>query len=307
MKNTQSGQALLTQSGQALLIVLLAMATIATVALSIVSRSITDVSVTTDEEDSLRAFSAAEAGIEEALTSDVFVGSDVVDKTLTSESGGGGDIIAQVNVDIAAFPQNSREYAYPIDLASGDYATVWLVSRDDEQIFACSATNPCYTGNLLRLCWGKSGTSGSTSVTPALETTMIYEDALGVNVRRQAYDPNSSRGNGYQSATVGSCTVAGVTYAFFANLNLASLGLPWSTPGGLKAIQVRMLYNTDQDHPFGIIGQGSSTDFPTQGRRVDSEGVAGASTRRIEAFLLHPEVPPYFNNAVFSNQSITKP
>ena len=55
------------QSGQALLIVLLSMAVILTVVLSFASKSITEVSITSYEEDALRAFSAAEAGVEKAL------------------------------------------------------------------------------------------------------------------------------------------------------------------------------------------------------------------------------------------------
>jgi Tfp pilus assembly protein PilX len=50
-----------------LLIVLLAITVILTVVLSVTSRSVTDVTVTTYEEDALRAFSAAEAGVETAL------------------------------------------------------------------------------------------------------------------------------------------------------------------------------------------------------------------------------------------------
>jgi Tfp pilus assembly protein PilX len=55
------------QNGQALLIVLLGMAVVLTLVLSIVSRSVTDVSITKRDEESLRAFSAAEAGVEQAL------------------------------------------------------------------------------------------------------------------------------------------------------------------------------------------------------------------------------------------------
>jgi len=55
------------ESGQALLIVLLGMAVILTLVLSIVSRSVTDISLTKKDEESLRAFSAAEAGVEQLL------------------------------------------------------------------------------------------------------------------------------------------------------------------------------------------------------------------------------------------------
>lgn len=55
------------KSGQVALIVLLIMIVILTIGLSLASRSITDVRISQDEKEALRAFSAAEAGIEEVL------------------------------------------------------------------------------------------------------------------------------------------------------------------------------------------------------------------------------------------------
>jgi len=55
------------QKGQAVLIVLLSLSVVLIVVMFVVSRSITDISLSTKEENSLRAFSAAEAGIERAL------------------------------------------------------------------------------------------------------------------------------------------------------------------------------------------------------------------------------------------------
>ncbi|PIS09677.1 hypothetical protein COT75_00575 [Candidatus Beckwithbacteria bacterium CG10_big_fil_rev_8_21_14_0_10_34_10] len=55
------------KSGQIALIVLLIMVVVLTIGLYLISHSVTDVSVSKDEEEAKRAFSAAEAGIEEAL------------------------------------------------------------------------------------------------------------------------------------------------------------------------------------------------------------------------------------------------
>ena len=57
------------QAGQALLIVLLVTAVALTVGLAAVSRSVTEVEISREEEEAVRAFSAAEAGIEEVLKS----------------------------------------------------------------------------------------------------------------------------------------------------------------------------------------------------------------------------------------------
>jgi Tfp pilus assembly protein PilX len=55
------------QKGQALVLVLLSLSVVLTLVLFILSRSITDVAVSSKEEESARAFSAAEAGIERSL------------------------------------------------------------------------------------------------------------------------------------------------------------------------------------------------------------------------------------------------
>jgi Tfp pilus assembly protein PilX len=55
------------ESGQALVLVLLSLSVVLTLVLFILARSITDVTVSSRQEESVRAFSAAEAGIERAL------------------------------------------------------------------------------------------------------------------------------------------------------------------------------------------------------------------------------------------------
>lgn len=76
----RKGQAPRHSSGQAVLIVLLVVAVALGFALSIISQSVTDVRISKQEQESARAFNAAEAGIEEALKSiAVGVGSITVD------------------------------------------------------------------------------------------------------------------------------------------------------------------------------------------------------------------------------------
>ena len=68
------------EHGQAVLIVLLVVAVALGFGLSIISQSVTDVKISKQEQESARAFNAAEAGIEEALKSiTVGVGSITVD------------------------------------------------------------------------------------------------------------------------------------------------------------------------------------------------------------------------------------
>lgn len=55
------------KSGQVVLIVLLVVVVVLTIGLSLISQSVTDISISKDEQEAIRAFSAAEAGIESAL------------------------------------------------------------------------------------------------------------------------------------------------------------------------------------------------------------------------------------------------
>ena len=71
--------------GQALILVLLGLAVVLTVVLFILSRSITDVAVSSSQSQSVSAFSAAEAGVEQALVIGTGGNSSVGSASYTSQ------------------------------------------------------------------------------------------------------------------------------------------------------------------------------------------------------------------------------
>lgn len=237
MKNT---------SGQALLLVLLGMSVILTVALSILSSSITDIKITTNEQDALRAFSAAEAGIERAL---IAGGS-------TSGIIGGSNFSATLTTGISS----GTSYTYPVNLASGDTATIWLVNHASDESLVCDGSHPCFTGRTIKVCWGAPGTPGSDSTTPALESTIVYATNPGdystTKVARAPYDPNSSRraSNFFLAPDAGTCTIGSNSFAFQKTIDLTTLGIgpgTYNVPNGLQMVRIRLLYNTSPQ-PIGI-------------------------------------------------------
>jgi len=143
------------ESGQALLIVLLSMAVILTVVLSILSRSILDVAVSTGEEEALRAFSAAEAGIERGL----IIGADIPATQI-------GD--AEFTANISGFAEGLTQFVHPVKLLSGESNVIWFVGHDADGNIECSASTPCYTGDRIKVCWGKAETSRTENTTPAV-------------------------------------------------------------------------------------------------------------------------------------------
>lgn len=287
-------------SGQALLIILLIMAVVLTISLSVVSRSVTDITVSKKEEDSARAFSAAEAGVEQVLKgSNVYSGS--LPNSASFAVGNPTAIIA-----------TAKDFVFPSLVSFGESVTLWLVAHDSNGDLACSASLPCFTGNKLKFCWGESGTGSSNNTTPALEVSVLYRtsssDYSTATVARGSYDPNSARsaGNHFAGAS-GVCTIAGKDFAFSKTVDLNSDLLISSdvtgTQNRLQMARVRLLYNTDKAHPVGVtadIAGASNTDFPSQGIKIVSTGQAGDASRKVEVTQTYADLPPVFDFGVFS-------
>jgi len=291
------------QSGQALLLVLLSMAVVLTVVLSVLSRTITDITVTTKEEEALRAFAAAEAGIERAL----IIGSNA------GEFGDGASFTAT----ISNFGQLQSEYVYPEKLLSGETAIIWFVDHDEESGDLTCDTNECFTGSSIKICWGEPGTASDSDTTPAIETSIFYANTPGdystIRIARDTRDPNATRrsSNSFQADGTGTaCVIDDKEFAFRKILDLDSdLGIPagsYSIQNGLQFAKIRILYNTDIAHTLGVDVSGSGNNLPSQGVRIESAGSSGEANRRIEVFQTFGELPPIFDAALFSPGGIVK-
>ena len=106
------------QNGQVVIILLMVVLVALAVALSVIGRSLNDVSSSTKIEDSSRAFSAAQAGIEKALQQGFTTESSSL--AITSFS---NQATASVNIYPIPFPNVALEYP-KIDKAS--FAEFWL-------------------------------------------------------------------------------------------------------------------------------------------------------------------------------------
>lgn len=294
--------------GQAIVIVLLSLSVVLTIVLFILSRSVTDIATSNEQADSVRAFSAAEAGIEKAL--------------IIAESFGGEIGNASYTVAVSDLSEGTSTFNYPISLSSGDSMTLWFISHNqDGTIAACDATHTCFTGNTLKICWGNAGAYPTPNLTPAIEVSAYYETTPGtistVQIGRGTYDPIAGTRTPPNSFTASdnigtTCRIGEVTYAFqktitlSTNLKVTSSG----SQGGLLFARIRMLYNTDAGHVIG-----ASVDFPgnsvlpSQGLDIVSTGIAGTSgsesNRRVNVFKGWPEFP-FGGLAVYTPYGITK-
>jgi len=280
-------------SGQALLLVLLGMAVVLTLSLSIVSRSITDVNITSRGEDYIRAFSAAEAGIEQVLT-------------IGTGTSGSFSNNASYTASITDLGGGSSNYTYPFDLFSGESATIWFVSHDASGNISCNGL-PCFSGNAIKVCWGKSGTAPETDETPAIEMSLYYKtprplpdnDFSDVQVYRDPRDPNQVRRdtlNNFGSAS--NSPDCGTDFAFYADFDLSGLGLSCvGIPGCMLFAKIKMIYN-NSGHKLAV--QTSGGTLPSQGFLIPSIGTAGESQARLEASQTYPEPPGIFDSGIFS-------
>ena len=287
----------LRRQGQALLLIVITLAVVMTVALSVAARSITDIKITTSEEDSFRAFSAAEAGIEKTLV------------TGSAESDTFSPNGASFSSTVSAIAAGLRVFNYPLELLSDDTATLWFVSHDANNDLVCNPpSEPCFTGNSLRVCWGSSATINE--FTPAIQVAVYYDPTADGNyndlkVAYAGYDPSATRrsSNFYLPNSGSNCSIGGKSYAFQRDINLVDLGISNFSANGLVFAQIKMLYNELVAEPVGF---STNADLPGQGRQIESIGQAGESTRKVQVYSLYPGFPSVFDSALFSPVAITK-
>jgi type II secretory pathway pseudopilin PulG len=289
------------ESGQALLVVLLVMSVVLTATLSVVSRSVTDIAVTTYEEESLRAFSAAEAGVEQVLLQGIGV------------SDPGFDL--ETNTEFTATTQESSvgdQFVYPKGIVAGESATFWQVSHDssDGRLSCSGPQDTCFEGTTMNICWG----DGDPTEVPAIEISLYYDTTnnaiqnpnifTNVGELKYTYDPDATRraGNGFDPPSASCSWDTDFAYS-------ADVVLPGACSGNVGCIlmtKVKSFYNLGQE-PVGInVISVAGNTLPAQGVQIESTGTSGESQRKVNVFQGYPEPPSMFEGAIFSGGGLTK-
>ncbi len=157
--------------GQVLLITVLVLSIAVTIALSLIGRSVTDVSMSRNMEESARAFSAAEAGIEEALRTNT-------QATNTTYTPGAG-----YTSNISVIGDTTGVHTLPT-ITVGQAETVWLVGHTALNAIDESSY---YDNSTIDICWVHS------TPAPALEVAIYYKSGGTYLVARGGYDPDAER------------------------------------------------------------------------------------------------------------------
>lgn len=281
------------EKGQVILALILIMTVALAIGLSIVQKSLVDVSTSTKVEQSSRAFSAAEAGIEKALRGDSS-GVNFADNNSSAQVADTGFI-----PPIPAPGNRQDALEYP-PLAKEDIAHFWLADFN-------AASNPppaIYTQNSLDVYWGNSKTDR-----PAIELTFIYYKDSQYLPAKRYFDPIvRNPPNDFSPVTCsGSNPIGTNNYQCYIRVG-GSQDSKGPLPSGLMLARARLLYNTTSQ-PLAIQGVnncGQACSIPPQARLVFSTGSSGETQRRVRVFQINKVVPPYFDFAIFSAGEINK-
>ncbi len=275
--------------GQVVVMLLLVMVVVLTIGLSIAARSTTDVNISTLNEQSARAFSAAEAGLEDALKNP-----DVI--TATPREGA----VGSAKFSVRQVGQASTIFAFPGGVVRDDPAQVWLSNYP-------SLTDTGLSGKTIVLYWDRDSAPLNCVAEPktaALEYSYIYESAGTYYASHGFYDPcGPSRPDvsGFTTAESGAyerTTNIGVQRFKYRTAAITLAGNP-------KLLRIRLLHN-NAAVPLAVELQGTGVNLPPQGTLLESTGEFGETKRKIQVYRSYPRLPALFDYVIFAGGIITK-
>ena len=254
-------------SGQVALIVLLVMVVMLTLGVSIAQRGVADVRISQQEEDSARAFQAAETGVEQALS------------TLSGGEGSFGE-----------------DTSYEVTVAQGGasgFTSGQAVTAGETLIVNLEGASVNLTG--FDIYFIEKGRDDCDTSPAAVEASVVYKPGSDMRVRREGFDV-VSRGNSFDVVSKGSYSFEGKTFCAKATVSLT---------GNDIELRVKPLYSQAvigvDPRPD------TATVTNDQFLEVDSVGqTTGGVTRAVTVRRGLPQLPPIFDYVLFSGGGIIK-
>jgi hypothetical protein len=270
-------------SGQIVVFVLLIMLLGLTVGLSITSRTLSDLKQSNITDQSARAFSAAEAGIEQALRQDLsgLVGSN---NQITIGSQNLGNYTVSQNTTSSYTPDSP--------IAANDVISINLDSNP-----AGSGWN---TAGQLLINWSKSTEvygSDCAAEPPnyaALELSFYTRDGSTYGVTRMAFNPSCgsslSTTNYFSSSNTGD-TIGPTTYISKVTV---------TPPTYTRLLRIKPIYQ----NASLAIQPTNGAQLPAQAYTVTATGVVGDTQRLVQVTRTIGSLPSIFDYVLFSGSSI---
>ncbi len=304
------------QQGQIIIVLLLVMLVVLSVVLAITQKSASDLSSSTETEQSTRAYSAAEAGLEQALqrgTSNPGA-APISSQTINLSGNASSAIIQNSGMLPVAGSQIALEYP-PIGRES--IAQFWLVDSTTPANNYNRNSFSIYFGNPTSMkAYDDAANASAQNISPAIEVTTIKKTTVGATVTYDAqknfYDSYASRGTTNKFTTsnpplnCGSQTVNTIlktNSAFYckADVTILNCDLSNCVP---QLVRVRILY-ANANHKIALAPV-SGASLPPQVELYTSTGKAGQSQKTLQVFRIKEMLPPWLDFAIFSVNDIVK-
>lgn len=293
------------ESGQVVLILLLVMTVALAIGLSVVQRSLTDVSSSTKTEQSSRAFSAAEAGIEKALLEDRAIAGDPINVNLSENNSS-----AKVT-DSGLLPSSGQALEFPA-ISKEEIIHMWL-SKDDNSL------SEYYKQTAVEIYWGDIGNSADK---PALELNILSQVSGNTYKNKKIFlDPENRKKpnnavridalkDGVSAFDCPGTYTADITTSSGSGRKFLCKAVIGGLESKLILMRGRMLY-AEYPHPIAVKSSCNSAitqdcSFPPQVKIIKSSGTSGGTQRTIQLFQIKNVVPFYFDYAVFSSGELKK-
>lgn len=294
-----------------MLALILVMTVALAIGLSVIQKSLVDVSTSTKVEQSSMAFSAAEAGIERSLQT----GGDI--PFTVQENDSQYQALNTGLIPVIATSGNRQDPlecppGNPFPLAKEDIAHVWLAEYT-------STFNPppaAYKQNTLEVYWGNSQTDKA-----ALELTLVYYGADSTDPvdtsakyrsRKWYLDHTVTRSFDNKFTQVACAGYSSGLSNYQCTYTIGGSADPGGAlptlPSVLMLLRARLLYN-DNSQPLAVRAVGTcglDCSIPSQTRLITSVGTSGPTQRKIQVCQTQKVVPPYFDYAIFSVGEIKK-
>jgi len=281
------------EKGQTVLIILLIMAVLLTIVLSVASRTVTDVKISQQTQESARALWVAQAGLEQAMKANV---------SISEQELGDTGISYQVEKRVLG---GGPELVFPQRINADESVTLWLVEHDQETGAINSDTHYPKTGSLT-FYWSESRESLSGDDIPALEATVIYLDTSSptrqFRSRKFVFEPYLGRTpatNFVDVSSRGGGTVAGKTFSYSSTTvdlgTLPSIHIPYLA-------RIRVLFSPAPQ----AVGVRGGSALPSQGNCFEAIAtvVESGITRKPTQCNLWKVTPQIFDYLLFSSETI---
>ncbi|OGE25621.1 hypothetical protein A3C32_02955 [Candidatus Daviesbacteria bacterium RIFCSPHIGHO2_02_FULL_41_14] len=290
--------------GQVIIILLLVMVVALALGLSVIGHTISDISTSTRVEDSARAYLAAEAGIEKAISSTENSGPLPIPLTNNSS--------ATVNWT-RTLPPTGIALEFP-PIGKESFAHFWLANPDNLASYYGSASQGKADDFELYFGVAKDYTSDIYNQ-PAVEVHVITVRGSTYESKKFYYDSfnGSAPGrdnngfNGCSSRESNGVKIPTNSYSGTRSFYCKAI-VPYRSAADKNNIdpvlvRVRILYS-NLSHPVAI--KPTSGSLPPQASVYNSTGIAGNTQRDLQVFQQKSVVPYMFDYVLFSSGQVTK-